>query len=228
MELYLDWIVLLIPIVIYIYCWWIVGVWMSWELWPCRQVMGKFSCDVRIVENWIMVIMALENGKLTYFHAILKLFLFGLIHLWWRCVLIVCVLIMALKALYECYCIVILLYMNEAICKVLYEAICKVLCEAICEGMMWMSFMWSYIWRNDVNAFYVILWWSYVKWIALWVKVWFLMMYMWNDVGLWSILKWKCCDLVGRLKCPSLLLKFLNAWMCEMGKTKKWCPFYEC
>jgi len=90
--------------------------------------MGKFSCDVRIVENWIMVIMALENGKLTYFHAILKLFLFGLIHLWWRCVLIECVLIMALKALYECYCIVILLYMNEAICKVLYEA--------ICEGMM--------------------------------------------------------------------------------------------
>ena len=37
--------------------------------------MGKFPCDVRIVENWIMVIMALENGKLTYFHAILKLFL---------------------------------------------------------------------------------------------------------------------------------------------------------
>jgi len=63
--------------------------------------MGKFSCDVRIVENWIMVIMALENGKLTYFHAILKLFLFGLIHLWWRCVLIECVLIMALKALYS-------------------------------------------------------------------------------------------------------------------------------
>ena len=103
-----------------------------------------------------------------------------------------------------------------------------VLCEAICEEMMWMSFMWSYMWRYDVNEFYVILWWSYVKWIALWVKVWFLMMYIWNDVGLWSILKWKCCDLVGRLKCPSLLLKVLNAWMCEMGKTKKWCPFYKC
>ena len=86
-----------------------------------------------------------------------------------------------------------------------------VLCEAICEGMMWMSFMWSYMWRYDVNEFYVILWWSYVKWIALWVKVWLLMMYIWNDVGLWSILKWKCCDLVGRLKCPSLLLKVLNA-----------------
>jgi len=124
------------------------------------------------------------------------------------------------RALCECYYIVVLLYT--------YEAICKVLCEAICEGMMWMSFMWSYMWRNGVNEFYVILWWSYVKWIALWVKVWFLMMYMWNDVGLWSILKWKCCDLVGRLKCPSLLLKVLNAWMCEMGKTKKWCPFYKC
>ena len=126
------------------------------------------------------------------------------------------------RALCECYYIVVLLYT--------YKAICKVLCEAICEGMMWISFMWSYMWRNDVNKFYVklyvkvwcewvyvILWWSYVKWIALWVKVWFLIMYMWNDVGLWSILKWKCCDLVGRLKCPSLLLKVLNAWMCEVG-----------
>ena len=95
---------------------------------------------------------------------------------------------------------------------------------------LYVKFMWSYMWRNDVNEFYVklyvkewcewvlcVLWWSYVNWIALWVKVWFLMMYMWNDVGLWSILKWKCCDLVGRLKCPSLLLKVLNAWMCEVG-----------
>jgi len=30
----------------------------------------------------------------------------------------------------------------------------KVWCEwVICEGMMWMSFMWSYMWRYDVNEF---------------------------------------------------------------------------
>jgi len=120
------------------------------------------------------------------------------------------------RALYECYCIVILLYMNEAICKVLYEAICKVLCEAICEGMMWMSFMWSYMWRYDVNEFYVILWWSYVKWIALWVKVWFLMMYIWNDVGLWSILKWKCVSWIGRLRCLFLIHESYGMWSLDL------------
>ena len=139
---------------------------MKWVLWKCLGIDGivlRLNCIIDsycylyllLVDCWCMDelrIMALENGKLTYFHAILKLFLFGLIHLWWRCVLIECVLIMALKALYECYCIVILLYMNEAICKVLYEA--------ICEGMMWMSFTWSYMWRYDVNKFYVKL---YVK-----------------------------------------------------------------
>ena len=41
-----------------------------------------------------------------------------------------------------------------------------VLHEAICEGMMWISFMWSYMWRNDVNEFYVKL---YVKEWCEWV-----------------------------------------------------------
>ena len=44
---------------------WIIGIWMNWGLWPYGQVMDESPCGDRIVGNWVMVIMALEDGTLT-------------------------------------------------------------------------------------------------------------------------------------------------------------------
>ena len=56
---------LLKHVITHAYLWWIVGIWMNWGLWPYGQIMGESPCGDRIVGTWVMVIMALEDGKLA-------------------------------------------------------------------------------------------------------------------------------------------------------------------
>ena len=78
MKLCLDWIVLVTLMIFYIDLWWIVDVWMNslvvsemvgtWVLLIMALKDGKltyFMKNVELVGNWVMLVMALENGKMA-------------------------------------------------------------------------------------------------------------------------------------------------------------------